>query len=98
MTREQLRAARALLNLRQDQLATIAGLGIATVRRFEGGADIGLTSLATLRRAIEGAGAILLEPDVGVDGRGRGADVALAPPERPSEAMDAPARPPSGDD
>ena len=37
MSPEQCRAARAWLNLSQDELATAAGVGLSTIRSFESG-------------------------------------------------------------
>lgn len=36
----QIRAARALLDISQGQLAQLAGVGIATIKRIEGAADV----------------------------------------------------------
>lgn len=77
LTRDQLRAARVLLHLRQDQLAEIATVGVATIRRFEGGKGIGPLHLDALRRAVEEAGAVLIHGDGDVDGTPRGLGVAL---------------------
>ncbi len=77
LTSDQLRAARVLLHLRQDQLAKIATVGVATVRRFEGGKGIGRLHLDALRKAVEEAGAILLDADDGPNGTSRGLGVRL---------------------
>ena len=81
LTRDQLRAARVLLHLRQDQLAEIAMVGVATIRRFEGGQEIGPLHLDALRRAIEDAGAILISGGVSGglprEGRREGVGVVL---------------------
>ena len=61
LTRDQLRAARMLLHLRQDQLAELSGVGIATIKRFETGNGIRAPQAGALRRALEGAGALLLD-------------------------------------
>ena len=77
LTREQLRAARALLNLRQDQLAKLADVGVATLRRYEGGKEVGPSLLGALRAALEGAGAIILDAEEGPGRPPRGVGVAL---------------------
>lgn len=57
ITREQCRAARALLNWSQKDLANAAGIGLSTVARFERGENPPYTStLETLRAALEAAG------------------------------------------
>lgn len=61
LTRDQLRAARALLHLQQDVLADMARVGVATIRRFEGGRDIGHLHVDALRRAVVEAGAVLVD-------------------------------------
>ena len=61
LTRDQVRAARMLLHLQQDQLAKLATVGIATIKRFETGNGIREPQAKALRRALEKAGAILLD-------------------------------------
>lgn len=77
MTSDQLRAARILLRLDQRELARIALVGVSTVRRFEGGEEIGALQRDAMRRAIEEAGAILLAAGQDVGGRVIDAGVAL---------------------
>ncbi len=77
MTSDQLRAARILLHLDQRQLAAMALVGVSSVRRFEGGEEIGALQRDAMRRAIEEAGAILLASGQDVDGRAIEAGVAL---------------------
>lgn len=60
----QLRAARALLDWTQDDLATAAGVGISSVREIEGlkrPADTG--SAAALRRTLENEGIVFVPGD-----------------------------------
>lgn len=69
---EQLRAARALLDWSQDQLAEKSGVGVATVRRLEGQTGSLRTYSDTLWRlqsALEEAGIIFI-PEA--DGLGPG--------------------------
>ena len=61
LTRDQLRAARALLHLQQDVLADMARVGVATIRRFEGGRDISHLHIEALERAVVEAGAVLID-------------------------------------
>jgi transcriptional regulator with XRE-family HTH domain len=60
ITPEQIRAARALLRLKQEELARRARVSVATVRRLEGprGAEeVGTSTAAGIRRVLEEAGA-----------------------------------------
>ena len=60
ITPEQVRAARALLRLEQDELARRAQVSVATVRRLEAAEGAGRVTLATLdgvRAVLETAGA-----------------------------------------
>jgi hypothetical protein len=71
ITGAQMRAARALLRLRAEDLAQASKVGIATIRRAE--AIDGTTSMTepnadAIRRALEMAGVIFVEED----GEGRG--------------------------
>ena len=62
----QIRAARALLGWKQDDLAKAARVGIATIRRIEGqeGPMMGYVSTLTrIQSAFEDAGIRLLDKD-----------------------------------
>ena len=62
---EQVRAARALLRLGQDELARRAGVSTVTVRRVEAGsADVAASTVEGLRRALETAGIEFIEGGV----------------------------------
>ena len=56
LTPEMSRAARALLNWEPHQLASAAGLGLVTVRRFEAGGTVRLRSVEAMLEALQGAG------------------------------------------
>lgn len=56
LTPEMCHAARALLKWKLHQLASEAGLGVATVRRFEAGGIVRLASVEAMFQALEGAG------------------------------------------
>lgn len=58
---EQCRSARALLNWSAAELAEAAGLGSATVRRFESGQTVQSGSVDTMQRALEAAGVVFIE-------------------------------------
>jgi transcriptional regulator with XRE-family HTH domain len=69
ITPEQCRAARALLNWRQEELANEAGVGIVTVRQFEGAAHAPRrATLEVIRRALETAGVQFIEENGGGPG------------------------------
>jgi transcriptional regulator with XRE-family HTH domain len=62
----QIRAARALLGWKQDDLAKAARVGVATIRRIEGqeGPMMGYVSTLTrIQSAFEDAGIRLLDKD-----------------------------------
>lgn len=58
VTPAQLRAARSLLGLSQEQVAIAAGVSAPTVRRAEGSAAISASerAIAAIRAALEAAG------------------------------------------
>lgn len=56
MSAEQCRAARGLLGWSADELAKAAGVGVATVRRFETGDTVREVSVDALRQALERGG------------------------------------------
>ncbi len=60
---EQCRAARALLGWSAQRLATEAEVGVATVRRYEGGAKVALSSVEVLARAMMRAGVVFIARD-----------------------------------
>ncbi len=79
MSRHQLRAARALLLLRQELLADLADVGVASIRRFENGRDVDEQVVEALRIALEAEGAVLVHPGSAIGGRRVGFGVALRP-------------------
>lgn len=61
---DQCRAARALLDWTQDELAERAQVSRSTVRGFEGGKhELHRATEAVIRRALEDAGVLFLEGD-----------------------------------
>ena len=76
ISRNQLRAARVLLCLSQEELAVLSSVGVSTIRRYEAGAGATLQNLGTLRAAVEAAGAVILDSQE-VGGRRIGDGVAL---------------------
>lgn len=62
LTPAQSRAARALINWSQPQLAEASGTGVSTIRDFETGKRTPITNnLAAIRTALESAGVIFVE-------------------------------------
>jgi len=62
----QIRAARALLDWRQEKLAEAADVGVATIRRIEGQRGIAMGNVSTLLRiqqAFERAGIRFIDTD-----------------------------------
>jgi len=75
ITSLQLRAARALLDIDQRQLAERSGLSLPTIQRMEASDDIvrcNVDSLMKLIGALEGAGVELIGEGVTSEGGGRG--------------------------
>ncbi|RWJ37456.1 helix-turn-helix transcriptional regulator [Mesorhizobium sp.] len=69
MTREQCRAARALIGWSQQQLADAAAIGVATIRVFEGGgSEPRSATLQVLCLALEAAGVVFLADGELVEG------------------------------
>lgn len=73
---EQCRGARALLNWSAADLAVAAGLGSATVRRYESGQIVQQGSIDIMRNALEQAGIVFIES--GETSRRAGIGVRLA--------------------
>lgn len=67
MTGNQLRAARALLDWTQQDLATNAGVATRTVRFFEAGSRQPYDqTISQLQDALEKAGIVFLESEAGI--------------------------------
>jgi transcriptional regulator with XRE-family HTH domain len=75
ITAAQMRAARALLNIDQRQLADLSGLSLPTIQRMEGSEDTirgNVDSLIKLISALEEAGVELINEGAISHGGGRG--------------------------
>ena len=75
LTVEQCRAARALLNWSALDLAKASGLGVASVRRFEGGDPVHGDTLGKIAVAFEYAGVVLI--DAGAESKPSGPGARL---------------------
>jgi transcriptional regulator with XRE-family HTH domain len=75
ITANQLRAARALLNIDQRQMADLAELSVPTIQRMEASDGVvrgNVDSLMKLVSALENAGIELISPGVASSSGGRG--------------------------
>jgi predicted transcriptional regulator len=80
ITAEQCRAARALLDWGQADLADKAGVGVVTIRQLEaGGHDARRATLQVVRHALERAGVEFIDEN----GGGPGARLRKRPPRKP---------------
>jgi transcriptional regulator with XRE-family HTH domain len=79
LTADQLRAARAILKWRREDLAKASGVPAVTIQSFEGGADSKISTVSKLRAACERAGVIFI--DAG-DGMGPGLRLREVPGKR----------------
>lgn len=78
ITAEQVRAARALLNLKQRDLADLSEVSVRTIAHFEAGERRPVpATLQALKRALEAAGVVF------IDGNGEGPGVRLKRSIRP---------------
>ena len=75
ITANQLRAARALLNIDQRQMAELAGLSVPTIQRMEASDGVvrgNVDSLMKLVAALDDAGIELINPGAASASGGRG--------------------------
>ena len=82
ITSRQMRAARALLDIDQRQLADISGLSLPTIQRMEASEGIvrgNVDSLMKLIAAIDRAGLELIGEDAHSPGGGRGVRLKASP-------------------
>lgn len=56
--KEQIKAARAMLDLKQAELADLAGISLATLNNIERGADSRVSTVDKIRRALESKGIV----------------------------------------
>lgn len=68
MTPVQLRAARLMLGMTQDDLARAAKVSRASVNRHESGTGVGEGQTLLMRRALEDAGIVFLADGTVVEG------------------------------
>ena len=62
----QVRAARALLDISQTELSHLAGVGVATIKKFERSTEelrVTVQILLRVQRALESAGIIFIDQD-----------------------------------
>ena len=62
----QVRAARALLDISQTELSHLAGVGVATIKKFERSTEelrVTVQILLRVQRALESAGIIFMDQD-----------------------------------
>lgn len=92
MTRAQVRAGRALLACKQERLAHLAGIGITTLRRYEGGQEVGIAIIERIHQALAEAGIVFLPPRTAIGGAPLEAGVGLRAARTNSAALDDPAQ------
>jgi transcriptional regulator with XRE-family HTH domain len=86
ITAAQVRAARALLNIDQRQLADLSGLSVPTIQRMEASDDMirgNVDSLVKLIAALEKAGIELITDGAVSQGGGRGVRLSARPTSPP---------------
>jgi hypothetical protein len=66
ITGEQVLAARAVLGIDRNQLSIMAGVGVETIRRFEGGESVRPATMAVIRHMLEICGIIFADNGKGI--------------------------------
>ena len=72
LTAAQIRAARAIVELRQEDLAEASGVSAAAIKKIEAGADAKASTLQKLQKALEQMGVMFLEEGAVSPGGGPG--------------------------
>lgn len=96
ITSLQMRAARALLDIDQRQLAGIAGLSLPTIQRMEASEDVvrgNVDSLMKLIAALDKAGLELIGEGAASHGAGRGVRLKQPATKRTTESRRSDSRP-----
>jgi transcriptional regulator with XRE-family HTH domain len=78
---EQIRAARALLRMEQDELARLSGVSVTTIRRLEAASGerlVAETTTGTVRRALEEAGVEFIHQGVSLKPKSADGDALLS--------------------
>lgn len=80
ITSDQCRAARILVGLSAVELASRAGVGIATIKRFESGQPVQPATIDAVTSALVAAGIIFMRPGEPSPDGGEGVRLAVTPP------------------
>ena len=77
---EQIKAARALLRMEQDELARLSGVSVTTIRRLEAASGerlVAETTTGTVRKALEEAGVEFIHQGVSLKAKSADAEALL---------------------
>ena len=77
---EQIKAARALLRMEQDELARLSGVSVTTIRRLEAASGerlVAETTTGTVRKVLEEAGVDFIHQGVSLKARAAGGTALL---------------------
>lgn len=77
---EQIKAARALLRMEQDELARLSGVSVTTIRRIEAASAerlVAETTTGTVRKALEEAGVEFIHQGVSLKPKSAGGEALL---------------------
>ena len=77
---EQIKAARALLRMEQDELARLSGVSVTTIRRLEAASGerlVAETTTVTVRKALEEAGVEFIQQGVSLKAKSADGEALL---------------------
>ena len=78
---EQIKAARALLRMEQDELARLSGVSVTTIRRLEAASGerlVAETTTVTVRKALEEAGVEFIQQGVSLKAKSADGEALLS--------------------